>query len=86
MSEADRGEYLESGGANAPVNNQAIVETVTTIDPAITATVERMSLNYRIAKGQAPMGATVAATIERIRANHEAASGFKRSSAERSDG
>jgi hypothetical protein len=86
MSDAGRGEYLESGGANAPINNPAIAEAVTAIDPAIAATVERMAANYKLAQEGPPMDASVAATIERIRSAHEAVSGFKRSSTEHTDG
>jgi hypothetical protein len=78
MSEADRGEYLEAGGANAPINNQIAAETVKAIDPTIAATIERMSANYNRATTAAPKDAATAAAIERIGANYEAASGFKR--------
>lgn len=78
MSEADRSEYLEAGGANAPINNQISAEVVKAIDPTIAATIERISANYKFATTAAPKDAATAAAIERITANHEAVSGFKR--------
>ncbi len=78
LSEADRGEYLEAGGANAPINNQIPAETVKAIDPTVAATIERVRANHALATAEAPKDAATAAVIERIGANHEAASGFKR--------
>jgi hypothetical protein len=76
MSEADRAEYLEAGGANAPINNQIAAETVTAIDPIVAATIERVKANHKLATTAAPKDAATSSALDRIAANYKAASGF----------
>jgi hypothetical protein len=76
LSEADRAEYMEAGGASAPINNPPIAEEANTVDPAVAATIERIAANYKLATTAAPRDAVTAAALERIAANYKAASGF----------
>jgi hypothetical protein len=76
MSDADRTAYMEAGGADAPINNPPIAEEAAAIDPAVTATIERVKANSKRATTEAPKDAATTAAMDRIAANYKAASGF----------